>query len=136
MAITAIDTILSVAGRLFALKGALSRARRDRRDRIAEYFEQVSRCLTEVSGTLKKGEVPHGKCAEMQVYATQLADTISDQVNKDEAKRLGEQLESAHEVERLLYLLDSSPDRDSELAKLDEAAGKFQGLATSIRAAR
>lgn len=135
MPITAIDTILSVARRLFEFKDALNRARRDRRDRIAEYFEQVSQCLAEVSGTLKKGKIPHGKCAEMQVYATRLPQTIGDQVAEAEVKSLSEQLESAHAVEALLSELSHSPHPDAELAKLDEAAGIFMGVAASIRAA-
>ena len=131
-----IDTILNVAGRLWELRKALMRARRERRDRIATYFERISKCLGEVSAELKANQVPHGKCAELQTYARMLPDTIGDQIMKAEAHQLAQDLESAHEVELLLYQLGSSPDRDEELAKLDQAAGVFMALANTIKAAR
>ena len=129
-----IDTILSVAKTLFGFKDVLDKSHRDRKDRIASYFESISKCLAEISSKLKANKVPHGRCAEMKFYASQLPNTVGDVIGKAEAQRLAKDLESAHEVELLLSKLYQSPDRASQLAKLDEASGIFQALANSIRA--
>ena len=112
------------------------KARRERRKEIGAYFEQISVCLGEVSSQLKANQVPHGKCAELQTYAQKLPGTIGDHIKETEAQKLAQDLESAHEVELLLSQLESSGDRDAELAKLDRAAGMFMALANTIRAAR
>ena len=132
--LTITSTILSVAKALFGLRSQLREAHRERRDRIAVYFETVSRTLAEVSATLREGQVPHGKCAEMATYARQLADTIGDEIGQDDVARLASDLEQAHEVE-MLFAFNALPDRDDRLSKLDEASGVFMALAVSLRAA-
>ncbi len=99
------------------------------------YFEEISKCLAEVASKLRAGEVPHGKCAELGTYAARLPVTIGDEIGDAEAQQLARDLDSAHEVELLLFELGQSPDRDAQLAKLDEASGIFTALATSLRAA-
>jgi hypothetical protein len=69
-------------------------------------------------------------------YAARLPVTIGDEIGDAEAQQLARDLDSAHEVELLLFELGQSPDRDAQLAKLDEASGIFTALATSLRAAR
>ena len=128
-----IDTLLGVAKTLFGLRGELKKAKVDRRGRIATYFESISKCLADVSTSLKDGQVPHGKCAEMKTYAEALPAAISHEIGYSEARRLSEELGAAYQVEALLSELSDS-NQERELAKLDEAAGIFQALANTIRA--
>ena len=67
-----IDKILSVAKALFSFRGEFQKAKREKRDRIADLFEKISNCVKDVYSELKSDEVPHGKCAEMLTYANQL----------------------------------------------------------------
>lgn len=129
-----IDTILSVAKALFDFKGEFDKSRRDRKDRIAQYFEEISKCLAEISSELKAHKYPYGKCAEMRTYADRLPRTVGDIIGKNEAQRLAKDLESAHEVELLFNQLEGSPNRRRDLAKLEEASGIFKALANSLRA--
>jgi hypothetical protein len=131
-----IEKLLSIAKTLLGFKDELEKSRRERRDRIATYFEAISMCLSEVADKLRAGDVPHGRCAELGTYAAQLPATIGDEIGDAEAQRLAQQLDSAHEVELLLNQLGQSTDRDAQMAKLDEASGIFKALAASIRAAR
>ena len=131
------DLILSVAERLWGLKTAFSELRRDRRDRVAEYFAAVSACLEQVTATLRAGEIPHGKCGEMQVYARSLAQTIGDVVGREEARELAGMLGKAHDVEWMVVDLGPhSPEREERLGKMEQASGMFSGLAVSMRAAK
>lgn len=129
-----IDTILSVAKALLGFTESFKKARRERKDRIANYFEEVSKCLEEVSKELKADRYPHGKCAEMGIYADRLTNTVGHVIGKVEAKKLAKNLKKVHEVEKLFSELYNSPNKTRELTKLDEASGIFRALAVSLRA--
>jgi len=81
-----IATILDVASKLFGLKDLLANARRDRRDRIADYSGELSNTRAAVVAMLRKGEIPHGKCQEMLVYAQTLPATVGDEIGKVQAE--------------------------------------------------
>ncbi len=129
-----IDKILSVANALFSFSGAFQTARREKRDRIADLFDNISKCIAEISTELKSDNVPHGKCAEMLTYANMLTEAVKDEIGKDTAEKLAQDLIDSHEVELLLGQLHDAPDRDNQLRKLDEASGVFMALANIIRA--
>jgi len=129
--------ILSVANSLWNLRDQLNRARRDRRDRIAEYFASLSDCLGAVASSLREGDIPHGRCAEMEVYASKLPDTIGDVVGREEAADQARALAEAHNVEWLVADLGpDEPERETRLADIERAAGIFTALATTMRASR
>jgi hypothetical protein len=130
-----VETILDVAGKLFGLKDQLSKARRDRRDRIAEYFATLGKTLGEVAGSLRKDEIPHGKCAAMQHFATELPKTVAGVVSDAEANDYARRLADAYEVEMLWGELRGAPDRERKLAQLERAAGLFEAIAATVRAA-
>lgn len=129
-----IDKILSVAKNLFSLREEFQKARRAKRDRIARLFEDISKCIAGVSTELKEEIYPTGKCAEMYTYATTLKDIIKDEIGEEKAEELTNDLIEAHEVELLLGKLHNAPDRDIQLAKLDEASGIFLALSNITRA--
>jgi hypothetical protein len=129
-----VETILDVAGKLFGLRDQLSKARRDRKDRIATYFDQLGKTLAEVAESLRQGQVPHGKCEAMRVYATELPETVKDVIDVQKAQEYARQLADAYEVERLFGELSGAPDREAKLVQLERAAGLFEALATTVRA--
>jgi len=129
-----IDKILSVAKALFSFRGEFQKAKREKRDRIADLFEKISNCVKDVYSELKSDEVPHGKCAEMLTYANMLTDTVKDEIGEERAEELAKDLIEAHEVEVLLWQLHNVPDKDLQLSKLDEASGVFMALANIVRA--
>ena len=129
-----IDAIINVAKTLFTFGDAFGNARRDKRDRIAQLFSDISNCLAGTSTELKKDQIPHGKCAEMLTYANTLEDLIKDEIGKTKAKEMADNLRSAHAVEDLLSDIKHSPDREEQLAKLDQAAGIFLALSNITRA--
>lgn len=128
-----IDTILEVAKELLGLGEHLKKAKKERREEVALFFEKVSTCLRDVMTSLMAETVPHGKCAEMETYARDLPGKVSDQLGKQKAEELGAKLWSAYAVEGLVAELHDRPSRDAELAKLDEAAGVFDALSNLVR---
>ena len=129
-----IKDILDIARTLFGLRGKLREARRDRRDRIADYFDNISLTVQEVANSLKKDEIPHGKCEEMAVYADMLTDTVGDEIGLEKAQELSNRLKEAHEVELIIMEIRDDSDKESKIAQLEKASGLFKALANSIRA--
>jgi len=129
-----IEKILSVADKLFSLRGEFRKAHREKRDRIADLFEKISKCIADVSTELKADKEPYGKCAEMLTYANMLEDTVKDEIGEEKAEQLAQDLIDAHEVEALWIQLHNAPDRDNQLAKLDQASGVFIAIANLLRA--
>ena len=50
---------------LVGLKDSFAKAKRERKDRIAEYFTSIGFIIQEAADTFKKGDVPHGTCQRM-----------------------------------------------------------------------
>lgn len=129
-----IEEILSVAKALWHYKESFDKAKRDKRDRIASYFEQISECLAETSMMLRHDQYPHGKCGEMEGYANLLPETVGDIISEEKAQDLANQLRSMHELEKLYSQLHDAPNKDEQLGKLEEASGILRALANSLRA--
>jgi TIR domain len=104
-----------------------------RRREVAAYFKNIGDCLDAVYESLSRGDVPHGRCAEMADYAKRLSDVVADDIGEDEADELSQLLQAAHEVERF-YELNSSAEKAEQLPDIAKAAGQFQGLANAVRA--
>src|SRR5688572_14466001 len=95
------ETILSLAERLLNVADIFRKHDQARRDQVAQYFDAISETLNETSSSLRGGVMPWGKCAEMQLHADKMAETIGDFVGKAAAIEYADQLAAAHNVERL-----------------------------------
>lgn len=137
-----IEEILKVAKELWAIKGSFSKAKRERRERLATYFEHISKCLEETAKALRAGNIPHGRCGEMLGYANTFTETVKGVISEKEARDYAQRLGAAHDIEYALMqrereMMDEIADplyRESQLGKMEEASGVFQALANSIRA--
>lgn len=130
-------TIWDVAKGLFGVRAELEKARRERRDRAAEYFSNLARLVEETSAQLRKRKYPHGRCAELERLALLMPKTLKGILSAKEIESHKKKLLAVHEIERLhaelLLLKDRSVER--KLEKLDEAAGYFRALAAHLRVA-
>jgi hypothetical protein len=131
-----IGDILEVAKMLFDLRNKLSKAKKERKQAVADYYNRIADTLKHVVVKLRANEVPHGDCEKVLTYAEQLPETIGDLIGNDVAIELSKKLANAHEVELLLYQLDAATDREAQLAQLEKASGYFEASADSLRAGR
>lgn len=131
-----IGDILEVAKMLFDLRNRLNKAKKERKQAVADYYNRIADTLEHVVVKLRANEVPHGDCAKILTYAEQLPETIGDLIGDNVAIELSKKLANAHEVELLLYQLDVATDRETQLAQLEKAAGYFEASADSLRAGR
>lgn len=129
-----VGDILAIAKELRSLGSNFSDAKKEQRERIAEYFSQISDCLDGTYKSLKNNEVPHKRCAEMKIYAELLPSTLGGTIKKSHAEQLSKRLSDSHEVELLWGTYNNNPQEKAELPKLAEASGVFAALATSLRA--
>lgn len=111
----------------------IAKAKRDQRDRIADYCHSIADCLSKAYKDLHQGQIPHGCCAEMDSYMRDLRDMLEKTLTPAEFKELRDSLEIAYHVERLGHELSQPEYPDSKFAELDIAAGKFRAVANKIR---
>ena len=131
---TTVDEILSVAKALFSIKESFAKAKKERREDLAVYFEKISTCLAETAKELRKGVVPHGMCGRMKGYAEQFEDTVKGLIDRNKAQEFSKKLLDNYETENALHDMCQARERESELAKIEETSGVFQALADSMRA--
>lgn len=131
--LTVARSILDVVKSLLDVSQSLRTADRQRRQDMAELFSGISGCLGETSASLRRGEVPHGRCAELLQYAQALPAVVGRELGPVRAEELGRQLFEAHRVEQLAVELGQAADKEPYLAQLDEAAGKWVALASLVR---
>ncbi len=129
-----IGDIISVAKEIRGYKERFTDAKQERRADIGNYFSSISACLEGTYESLKKDEIPHMRCAEMETYANLLPVTLGEDIGKDKAEELSNRLLRSHEVELLWSEFNSDPEAKKELPKIAEAAGVFAALATSVKA--
>ena len=114
--------------------GKFAAARAERRQEIADYFDNISTCLHEVHHSLAADVIPHGRCAELEGYADVLPQVVGDYVGAERAEELSGLLAGAYRVEGLWYEFKESPEKKQQLPLIEKVAGKFTALANSVRA--
>jgi uncharacterized protein YbgA (DUF1722 family) len=130
-----IDTILSVAQKLFGLRGELAKARQARKNEVADFLAAVAATVEEASASLQQGNYPHGKCMELLCHSQNMKAAIGDLVGEQQAIGLGEQLKEVWEIEQLHGELaqKTAAEKTRSLSVLDQAAGLFRATAAFVR---
>ena len=64
--------ILDAAKALLGLADQLNTAERQQRAEMADLFDKISACLAATSSEIRAGEIPHGRCGELMMYADSL----------------------------------------------------------------
>jgi len=132
----ALALLLEAGKTVFDLLGK-SNVRKDaRREKVAQYVDEIAKTIHEAAQTFKAGDVPHGSCAVMEQLALALPKTIGDFVGDTEALDLQGKLLRAHNVETFMYGIPkkNKKEREQSIATMEEAAGLFKAAAITIRA--
>jgi hypothetical protein len=64
-----LELLIKVAETLLSLSSRLQQANADRRRNVSLYFENLSRCLSEIAEALKSGVPPSRACGELREYS-------------------------------------------------------------------
>lgn len=117
--------LVEVVTKLFEVSDSLRQAKGVKRQRIVDYFHKIEECLLHSAEELRQGRVPHGKWAELRVYAWDLPNTIGLEIGQDRANELATLLKAT-----INNLPDPTDQGDIEF--IETAAGKFRGLAVTL----
>lgn len=130
-----VDTLLSVGKALFGLRTELAKARKERKNEVADFIASLAKIIDETAASLRRDEYPGGQCAELFAHSQQLEAAIGDLIGLPKAVELTTQLEEVREIERLYAELhgDEPAERSRKLSVLDEAAGQFRAAAAFVR---
>lgn len=102
-----------------------------RQKAIGELFTIIADTLQKAVDEFKIGKIPHGACAELGHYASNLSSTLYGVLPDEKVQYYGNMLIQAHNVEMLALTL--TENREMQLADLERAAGIFRGIATTIK---
>ena len=129
-----ISDLLNFAKEILGLKDLLAKAKRERRDRIADYFGVVATTIQDAADSFRKGDIPHGKCKEMATHADAFAKVVDLEFGADQAAAYAQRLKDAHEVELLANEVFGNNDPEVPIKELEEVAGTFRAISAEIRA--
>ncbi len=119
--------LVEVVTKLFEFSDRLSQTEDRKRQKIEDYFSRIEQCLRDSAEQLNKGQVPHDKWAELQVYAEKLPKIIIDEIGEEKANELSRLLS------RLLKITASNtPANKSYIESIEIAAGTFKGLVVTL----
>ena len=132
-----VSTIWEVGKGLFGLRTEMEKARRDRRDRAAQYFSDLAALIETTSASLKVRKYPEGSCAQLEKLAQLMPKTLKGIISEEDIIEYQTKLLMVWEIEQLFGRLEKVPKRSipKKIAKLDQAAGFFRALAAHLRVA-
>lgn len=127
--------IWDVASGIFGARTEIAKARRDRRDRLANYFSELAGLIESVAASLRLNQYPHGSCAQLQGLGQLMEKTLKGLVPPEDAQRYQAELLRVWEIEQLFGQLQNMPEKDRSirLNQLAEAAGYFRATAAHLR---
>ena len=129
-----LKSLVNLGDKLLSIVPNFLAAKRQQRDRLADYCESISKCLSRPYVDLDQGQRRHGCCSEMDHYMQDLKDVVGKILSPEEYDELHSVLSVAYHVEHLDQEL-KKPDRPgSKYAELAIASGKFAAIANKIRA--
>lgn len=117
-----VGELLDLVTRLSGVSDRLQQAEEKKRQRIANYFLDIEKCLQESVEILKKEEVPNKNLGELRVYARDLSNIIGEEIGEDVAEELASHLSNT----------SSKIPTIEDIPKIENAAGQFKGLANTI----
>jgi hypothetical protein len=127
-----VETISYVARRLIQYELKFAKAELTRRRGASRLFTQIARSVGSLGPELIRDHLPHDACRELALYASRLADAVSEELGDQESERLAEALAKACDKESL-FLEFRTSDRKRVLAdELDKAANHIQAQANGI----
>jgi hypothetical protein len=129
-----LKSLISLGDKLLSIGPSFLAAKRQQRDRLADYCENISKCLSKAHVDLDRGHIPHGCCSEMDHYMRDLRHVLGKILSPEEYDELHDVLSVAYEVEHLDRELEDFDRPGSKYAELAIASGKFAAIANKIRA--
>jgi hypothetical protein len=71
-----LGVLLNAAKTLGGLVGQLKKAKREKRERVAGYFDEIATTLHDVARRIEAGEPGHDTCVRLAVFAEQLDEVL------------------------------------------------------------
>lgn len=125
-----ISLIVSVASGLLASVQSIKDMRGVKRATASIFLSKIAFTIDEVVEKFKKGEVPHGACEQMKMFALNLPSTLDGILPIEQLIDYSNKLYYAHEIEMLYKDVMSD---ESKLEELEKVAGMFHAAAELVK---
>jgi hypothetical protein len=128
--------LLDIAQGLLGFKDSFAKAKRDRKDRIAEYFLKLGNIIQETADVIKEGNIPHGKCQQILDHAQNFSNVVGDTIEKDKAEAFQNKLIDSHKVELIASEILGINGSSEDIIELEKISGSFISLGDIIKASK
>lgn len=130
-----IETILTVARKLFDLRGQLAKVQQERKAQVTDLLESIAQIIEDANASLQEGIYPHGQCEELPSQAENMCAAISDLIGISKASELADQLKGICEIEQLYeeFSCTSQKEQARKLSALYQAAGLLRATAAFVK---
>jgi len=125
--------LVALGDKLLTIISYFLAAKQQQRDRLADYCECISKCLSRAYVDLDRGHIPHGCCSEMDHYMKDMKDVLGKILSPEDYEELHDVLSVAYHVEYIDREFKESNRTGSKYAELEIASGKFAAIANKIR---
>jgi hypothetical protein len=127
--------VVQAAQALKDAAGTLHQLGNERRAKLANYFDNISKVLQQFVDMTREGKHSPGPCAELAQYAEAIRDVAAPTLPGDKIEALADQL--AHVCQNWQKIAPTGAPGaqayDAYLGELEAGAGAFRGLANVIR---
>lgn len=125
-----ISLIVSVASGLLSGVQSIKDMRGVKRATASIFLGKIAFTIDEVVEKFKKGEVPHGACEQMKMFALNLPSALEGIIPIEDLIDYTNKLYYAYEIE-MLY--KEVMDDQSKLVELEKASGMFHAAAELVK---
>jgi hypothetical protein len=140
--IYSVKDISEIAQEITGVSATLQTMEPERRDKVATYLEEIGSTLSNIAVALREDKPLDELNGALQMHTLMFASTVAGVIDADLIKKLQLVLGESSIGNHLRLMLDEpvpQPDEEedfpeSQLRKLNEAAGMFKALASSIKA--
>ncbi len=105
---------------------------------VASLYLEIAATIQEAARVFAQGEIPHGSCGKMLLFAQDFSARVGDFLGAETAEAMAHQLREAYQIENLLRdtAQEDAVGRKARIGKMQEAAGYFEAAAALLKAGR
>jgi len=124
---------IEFAKELVGLGSTLQKADLERRIRLAQHIENISKCLEETAQSFRDNREPYASCGELDEYVWSLPDICKGMIDDTTIQRFVDLLSRRAHSRELFFFVHDDVQKKRESNLMDQAAGQLRAFASTLK---
>ena len=124
---------IEFAKELVGLGTTLQKADLERRIRLAQHIENISKCLEDIAQSFRDNHQPYKSCGELDEYVYSLPDVCEGMVDDSAIRRLVDLLSHRAHGRAVTFIGTDDVQKKEESNLMDQAAGQMRAFASTLK---